>query len=167
MRLNQAYHGNSGRANIYQTFSGAQYSSDSEWSARRYAQLFKPGSYPDVTLKVHYYTQVLGLGASAASVLVNGLYVDNLCFDGDPHSCLTLGALNNFWRGVENIHFQPKDCPIPSDPANGLNNDKCIVWNVSQAAPLRHIQVDGDLMLGLAGCFSPKGQCNPPGGKST
>ena len=153
---------------IYASLSGdplqpAAYSLDAEWSSRRFALLFMPGEY-DVEVKVNYYTQVLGLSQDKSQVKVDNLMVDNMCDTQKTGSCITLGALNNFWRGVENIHFTPKTCRIGKDPANGYNNDKCIIWNVSQAAPMRNVSVDGDLMLNLAGCFDYQGQCLGPKG---
>jgi hypothetical protein len=144
----------------------AVYTSEAEWSKNRFALLFQPGNYPNVKLKVNYYTQILGLGENPNQVNLNTVYVDNFCLPGSIQSCLTMGALNNFWRGLENVTLKPTDCPISKDPENGLNNDKCVVWNVSQAAPLRKVNIEGDLMLGLAGCFNFEGQCNPPNGKT-
>jgi hypothetical protein len=47
---------------------------------------------------------------------------------------MEVGALNNFWRGAENVHVAP---------AAGTP----LLWAVSQACPLRRIHVDGDLQL--------------------
>lgn len=45
-----------------------------------------------------------------------------------------VGALNNFWRSAENV----MTTPAPGTP---------MLWAVSQASPLRRIQVNGDLQL--------------------
>jgi hypothetical protein len=52
------------------------------------------------------------------------------------------GALANFWRGAENVRTQP---------AEGTP----MLWAVSQASPLRRIQVDGDLQVYQYNCCSP------------
>ena len=54
-------------------------------------------------IKVGYYTEVAGLGASPGDVRINGkVEVRNRCFDEDPEftGCF---ALNNFWRGLSNL----------------------------------------------------------------
>ena len=152
---------------IYVSISGnpeatATYSPKAEWSEKRFALLFDPGSY-DVDVKLNYYTQLLGLGSSPEQVNLTNIVVDSLCFAGNIQSCLSLGALNNFWRGVENVTFNPRTCRIPPD-GKEFKNDKCIIWNVSQASPMRQVIVNGDLMLNLAGCFNHQGQCNGPKG---
>ena len=57
---------------------------DNEMGTARYALLFKPGVYgTDTTplqIKVGYYTEVAGLGASPADVTINGkIEVYNRC----------------------------------------------------------------------------------------
>jgi len=42
-------------------------------------------------------------------------------------------ALDNFWRGIENIHTGYQ----------GLTQ-----WHVSQAAPMRRVQIEGSVQLG-------------------
>ena len=53
----------------------------------RYALLFKPGVYgtadQPLQMKVGYYTEVAGLGASPTDVTINGkIEVYNRCLDG-------------------------------------------------------------------------------------
>ena len=60
---------------------------DNEMGTDRYSLLFLPGSYGSdddpLQIKVGYYTEVAGLGASPADVRVNGkIEVYNRCFDG-------------------------------------------------------------------------------------
>src|SRR4051794_35602033 len=112
---------------------------DSEFGPGRYALLFQPGTYgtPEqpLMLKVGYYTQVAGLGASPADVSING-HVDvyNRCLT--PDNCI---ALVNFWRSLSNLTI------------NVLGESGCrgsgTFWAVSQAAPMRRVQVNGNLTL--------------------
>jgi len=44
----------------------------------------------------------------------------------------TVGALDNFWRGVENMYVKP-------------TYGGALTWAVSQASPMRRMYVDGDL----------------------
>ncbi len=79
---------------------------DDEMGPNRYALLFMPGTYgtaaQPLLLKVGYYTEVAGLGASPADVTING-HVDvyNRCLA--PDNCI---ALVNFWRSLSNLHHQ-------------------------------------------------------------
>ena len=66
---------------------------DDEMGTDRYALLFKPGVYGSATqplqMKVGYYTEVAGLGASPADVTINGkIEVYNRCLDGRRHEQL-------------------------------------------------------------------------------
>ncbi len=79
---------------------------DDEMGTNRYALLFKPGVYgsPEqpLQLKVGYYTEIAGLGASPADVTINGkIGVYNRCLEnGGTSNCL---ALVNFWRTLSNL----------------------------------------------------------------
>jgi hypothetical protein len=74
---------------------------DDEMGSNRYALLFKPGVYgtdaDPLQLKVGYYTEVAGLGASPSDVVINGkVEVYNRCLaNGGTGNCV---ALVNFWR---------------------------------------------------------------------
>ena len=73
---------------------------------RRYALLFKPGTYgtaaAPLNFQVGYYTEVAGLGSSPSDVTVNGtIDVYNQCFG--PGDCT---ALVNFWRSLSNLTIQ-------------------------------------------------------------
>ena len=63
-----------------------------------------PPSEP-LQMKVGYYTEVAGLGASPADVTINGkIEVYNRCLaDGGTSNCL---ALVNFWRTLSNLSLQ-------------------------------------------------------------
>src|SRR3954451_18827994 len=77
-----------------------------EMGTNRYALLFKPGTYgttaQPLQLKVGYYTEVAGLGASPNDVVINGkVEVYNRCFENNgPSNC---HALDNFWRTLSNL----------------------------------------------------------------
>ncbi|MFI9007863.1 hypothetical protein ACIGNX_11600 [Actinosynnema sp. NPDC053489] len=111
---------------------------DNEMGAQRYAFLFKPGSYgtPErpLQLKVGYYTEIAGLGASPTDVVINGkVEVYNRCLaDGGTGNCL---ALVNFWRTLANLTVN----------IDGKGQDGCRAganfWAVSQAVSLRRLNV--------------------------
>jgi hypothetical protein len=108
---------------------------DNEMGTQRYALLFMPGTYGSATeplvFQVGYYTEVAGLGASPTDVTING-HVDvyNRCLT--PNNCI---ALVNFWRSLSNLTI------------NVMGLDGCRssgdFWAVSQAAPMRRVNVTG------------------------
>ncbi len=106
-----------------------------QFGPERFALLFKPGTYGTSTnplvFQVGYYTEVAGLGASPADVVINGkIDVYNQCFAAD--NCT---ALDNFWRSLANltIHLPPVvDCRSSAE-----------FWAVSQAAPMRRVDIAG------------------------
>ena len=107
---------------------------DAEMGTNRYALLFKPGVYgtaeQPLQMKVGYYTEVAGLGASPADVTINGkIEVYNRCLaDGGTSNCL---ALVNFWRTLSNLSLN----------INAPGQDGCRAsanfWAVSQAVSMR------------------------------
>ena len=105
-----------------------------QFSTERYAFLFKPGTYTD-DVPVGFYTTVAGLGEAPGDVIFageKGVY----CEEGDY--VFSGGALDTFWRSAENFRTQ----------ANWSNTGNTgMLWAVSQAAPLRRIQVDNALTL--------------------
>ncbi len=116
---------------------------DNEMGTERYAYLFKPGTYGTdenpLQIKVGYYTEVSGLGASPSDVKINGkVEVYNRCLgtdpDGQPGNCL---ALVNFWRTLSNLQIN----------INAKGQDGCRgsanFWAVSQAVSLRRVNVTG------------------------
>jgi hypothetical protein len=116
---------------------------DSEMGTDRYALLFKPGVYgtdaDPLQIKVGYYTEVAGLGASPADVVINGkVEVYNRCLAGGGTSnCV---ALVNFWRTLSNLTIQ----------VNSRGQDGCRssanFWAVSQAASMRRVVVTGNTL---------------------
>ncbi|GAA3430885.1 adenylyl cyclase [Kutzneria kofuensis] len=113
---------------------------DNEMGTQRYAFLFKPGTYGTATqplqIKVGYYTEIAGLGASPTDVVINGkIETYNRCLEGGGTSnCL---ALVNFWRTVANLSLN----------INATGQDGCRAtanfWAVSQAASVRRVDVTG------------------------
>jgi hypothetical protein len=105
------------------------------FSDERVALLFRPGTY-SIDVRVGYYTQVLGLGTSSSDTTFTtekGVYSPAM----DPGKA---GSLDNFWRSAENI--------------TQCNN---MLWAVSQAAPLRRVNVNGDLFLHDKGEYASGG----------
>lgn len=113
---------------------------DDEMGTNRYALLFKPGVYGSAAeplqMKVGYYTEVAGLGASPADVTINGkIEVYNRCLDdGGASNCI---ALVNFWRTLSNLSLL----------VNGAGQDGCRAsanfWAVSQAVSMRRVNISG------------------------
>ncbi|MFI9386393.1 hypothetical protein [Kutzneria sp. NPDC052558] len=113
---------------------------DNEMGSQRYAFLFKPGAYGTATqplqIKVGYYTEIAGLGASPDDVVINGKIDSyNRCLEGGGTSnCL---ALVNFWRTVSNLSLN----------INAAGQDGCRAsadfWAVSQAASIRRVDITG------------------------
>ena len=99
-----------------------------EFGSQRYALLFKPGRYNfDVT--VDYYVQALGLGRYPDDVIINGA-VQSITTTSSNN--ISNKVTTMFWRGAENFKVVPK-------------SDKMVYWAVSQAAPYRRMQVEGDI----------------------
>jgi hypothetical protein len=113
---------------------------DDEMGTRRQAFLFAPGTYGSaeqpLRIKVGYYTEIAGLGASPTDVVIHGkVEVYNRCLaDGGTSNCL---ALVNFWRTLANL-------TIDIDAAG---QDDCRAsanfWAVSQAVSMRRLDVRG------------------------
>jgi hypothetical protein len=111
---------------------------DAEMGTRRHALLFEPGEYGSdaqpLQMKVGYYTEVAGLGASPTDVTINGkIEVYNRCLA--PDNCV---ALVNFWRTLSNLSLD----------VNALGQDGCRAsanfWAVSQAVSMRRLDVAGN-----------------------
>ncbi len=111
-----------------------------QFGTQRYTLLFEPGTYGSAAdpliFQVGFYTQVAGLGATPGDVVINGsVDVFNQCFPtGDPNTTNCI-ALDNFWRSLSNLTINPvglQGCQANTE-----------FWAVSQAAPLRRVQVNG------------------------
>jgi hypothetical protein len=115
---------------------------------------------------VGYYEQVAGLGASPDDVTINGA----IHSDGQAnHQAMPWAggdtALTNFWRSLSNVKINPIQKATEADiAANTYTADEFpgavegvftegdadpgqLRWAVSQAAPLRRVDVTGDLSL--------------------
>jgi hypothetical protein len=114
---------------------------DDEMGSARWSLLFEPGTYgtdaQPLQIKVGYYTEVAGLGASPADTVINGkVEVYNRCHTdaSGQSSCV---ALDNFWRSLSNLTIQ----------VNGAGQDGCRAsanfWAVSQASSLRRVDIRG------------------------
>ncbi|OPH56934.1 hypothetical protein BC351_26330 [Paenibacillus ferrarius] len=96
-----------------------------QFGTQRYAMLFKPGTY-NVNIREGFYTHIAGLGQNPGDVnITGGLNVDAKWANGN--------ATQNFWRSIENLKVTPSSGKMR--------------WAVSQAAPMRRLQVQGNLEL--------------------
>lgn len=109
------------------------YTSDHHFSKRRLALLFAPGDYSGINVEVGYYVQILGLGTQPDQVRFLdcdlGPHVPAL----NKHLPKHVGSLDTFWRSAENFSTLPRT--------------RKMLWAVSQASPLRRVQVECDLHL--------------------
>jgi hypothetical protein len=113
---------------------------DNEMGTDRFAYLFMPGTYGTaenpLQIKVGYYTEIAGLGASPTDVVINGkVETYNRCLA--PDNCV---ALVNFWRTLSNLSIS----------VNAAGQDGCRAtanfWAVSQAASMRRVAVSGNTL---------------------
>jgi hypothetical protein len=102
-----------------------------QFSPNRYAFLFKPGQYPNLTVPVGYYTSVIGLGATPDDTQI----FEVVCQEGNY--LFSVGALNTFWRSAENFAMAPTKSYWNNGPI-------CMLWATSQACPLRRIHLIGE-----------------------
>ncbi|MBV8946570.1 MAG: coagulation factor 5/8 type domain-containing protein, partial [Solirubrobacterales bacterium] len=117
-----------------------------QFGSQRYAIFFEPGTYGSnadpLIFQVGYYTQVAGLGAQPGDVTINGsVDVYNQC--SGANNCI---ALDNFWRSLSNLTINVAGgtgCQAATD-----------FWAVSQAAPMRRVQINGKVSL-MDYCSSP------------
>ncbi|WP_051451900.1 ricin-type beta-trefoil lectin domain protein [Actinospica robiniae] len=110
------------QADINAVYSTQQ---SNQFGTQRYTLAFEPGTY-NVTVPVGFYTEVIGLGQNPSqTVITGGIYADAAWSGGN--------ATTNFWRDVENI---------TDDPSSGT-----MEWAVSQADPMRRVQINGNLTL--------------------
>jgi hypothetical protein len=109
-----------------------------QFGTQRIEFLFEPGTYGSAAtplmITAGYYTSIAGLGQNPSQVVINGgIQAFNQC-DGT-----TCNATDNFWRSVSNLTI------------NVMGNTGCQAgddfWAVSQAAPMRRVQVNGNLSL--------------------
>ncbi len=106
-----------------------------QFATTRAAFLFKPGAYT-LNVKVGYYTQVIGLGASPDDVTITGGVTSTGLAIGGSSGNATL----SFWRAAENAAVAPTN-----------NVD---MWAVSQGASFRRMHIKGALQLADSGTSS-------------
>jgi hypothetical protein len=121
------------------SISNAQASN--QFGTARYEILFQPGTYGSASdplvFTVGYYESVAGLGQNPGQVVINGAINSyNQCTNGDQSECY---ATTNFWRSISNLTINVTGM---TGCFNGTD-----VWAVSQAAPLRDVQINGNLTL--------------------
>src|SRR5262249_38850783 len=115
-----------------------------QFGTERYALFFEPGTYGSqddpLTFQVGYYTQVAGLGSSPGDVVINGsVDVYNQCFSSN--NCI---ALDKFRRSLSNTTI---------DVAGGTGcQTSTEFWAVSQAAPMRRVNINGGTMSFMDYC---------------
>jgi hypothetical protein len=146
-----------------------------EFGDEHYVFLFKPGTY-HLDIKVGYNTQVAGLGKTPDDVKIIGAvrtqdgpftYARYKKAKGQkpitPDIQSHVGALNNFWRSVENISIELS--PAAGFKDNGVDcqnpdfSGLCYpidsnVWAVSQASPMRRVHLFSHLSLSAYGWAS-------------
>lgn len=110
---------------LIDTLYNIQHERKSEFTTKRYAFLFKPGSY-HLDIKLGYYMEAIGLGASPHEVVINGAVISRGLKNGN--------VTTNFWRSFENLTIIPP-------------NDSSIIWGVSQASPARRVHIKGNIQL--------------------
>ena len=100
-----------------ETGSVGQFSSD------RFAVMFMPGNYSDVTMRLGYYTTAIGLGESPINTTIKELYVSTNVLSNNNATC-------TFWRNVENLSI-----------------NQSTQFAVSQATSMRRCNINGSLAL--------------------
>jgi hypothetical protein len=112
-----------------------------EFGAERYALLFMPGTYGSagapLNFEVGYYTDVSGLGASPKDVIVNGT-IDTYA-RCDVTAVVGCTSLANFWRSLSNLTIN-----VAGKQGTCRYGQ---FWAVSQAAPMRRVDVNGYTVL--------------------
>jgi hypothetical protein len=143
----------------------AALSTEAEFSLNRHAVFFLPGTYGDasgqddpatatgiVNAEVGYYTSIAGLGASPEDVRINGaLHVEAVQSCDTPWTCQSPGSLTRFWRSMSNLTINPIQRPVGEDATRpnpeGIADPHTLRFAVSQAAPLRRVNIEGNLSV--------------------
>ncbi|GAB3164645.1 discoidin domain-containing protein [Myceligenerans halotolerans] len=139
---------------------------EAEFSQNRHQVFFEPGVYGSaageddpataegiVNAELGYYESVDGLGAVPGDVLINGaIHVEpHVECPDTPWACQGPGSLTRFWRSMANLGFNPIQRPTPEDATRpfptGVAEPHQMRYAVSQAAPLRRVDIQGDLTV--------------------
>lgn len=100
---------------------------DAQFGPNRYALMFKPGDYTDTAMmQIGFYTHIAGLGKTPLETKIKNIET--------PAYLSNNNATCNFWRSAENLNIIDTD-----HNADIYFNFK---WAVSQAAPLRRMNVE-------------------------
>jgi len=87
---------------------------EGQFSAERFCIMLLPGDYPDLDVKVGYYTSVIGLGEHPEDVAIKSLYVSTkvlmqhmvICnFSGNEDSSIER-LINDYGQGVGKDNFR-------------------------------------------------------------
>ncbi len=133
-------------------FPQAQWNDNGQFNTNRYAFLFKPGNYTGLNVYVGYYTSVMGLGTDPTQTTIdyiscfmgNGNADTPICPAGlSGHANLLTGALNTFWRSLENFTTNPNTAGNVWWPTANPG----MTWAVSQSCPIRKVKINGNLYL--------------------
>ena len=119
---------------------GTQQASN-QFGTQRYEILFEPGTYGSTAspldFQIGYYESVEGLGQNPGQVVINGTIDSwNQCTNGVQTECY---ATDNFWRSISNLTINVTGltgCDAGED-----------VWAASQAAPMRRVEINGNVTL--------------------
>jgi hypothetical protein len=98
----------------------------SQFMNDRYTFIFTEGTYDGINIIINYYTSFYGVDMNKVVLLNSSIVVPTFT----PN--YQLGALDNFWRSLENMTILIKD-----DGPNQQN----FKWAVSQASPLRNVNI--------------------------
>ncbi len=128
----------------------------SQFSTRRYAVFFEPGTYGSaadpLVFQVGYYTEVAGLGFMPQDTVINGAIdvFNNLCTAGTANC----NSEDNFWRSLSNVTLNvdlpsspPAYAPATMDPFGAACDNSAEMWSVSQAAPIRRAIINGNVVF--------------------
>ncbi|WP_205865032.1 adenylyl cyclase [Planctomonas sp. JC2975] len=157
----------------------AAVSNEEEFSSNRHQVYFLPGTYgcgtdttnsgPNaatgiVNANVGFYESVAGLGGSPDDVTINGaLHVEPVQSNPSaPWEGQSPGSLDNFWRSLSNVKVNPIQEPLGEDATRqfpeGITDPNTMRWSVSQAAPLRRVDIAGNLtLMGRFGAYASGG----------
>lgn len=150
---------------------------EAEFSLDRHQVFFEPGTYGSaagqddpatatgiVNAQVGYYESIAGLGARPDDVHINGaLHVEPVVgCPNEPWACADPGSLTRFWRSISNMGINPIQRPVGEDAAlpfpAGVTEPHQMRFAVSQAAPMRRMDIQGDLTIfGRYGEFASGG----------
>lgn len=111
------------QAEIEERHSHLETASEGQFSSNRFAAVFYPGKYPDIEMKLGYYSSALGLGNVPYATELGSLFVSTEVLSNNNSTC-------TFWRNAMNLSFPDST-----------------QFAVSQATSLRRCHFDHNLYL--------------------